>query len=135
MSAKGSKGGEEICDTRLARETEIAHMRELLYPGSISGNMVGLNWFSRLLLLFYKPRKDFKFSTQFISTTLVSALMILQVFMAVLSPMDVIRRVYIEKYKTHGDTSSANFVDVLFGGIEAGLVLSRVISLLMLSTS
>ena len=38
-----------------------------------------------------------------------------QVFMAVLSPMDVIRRVYIEKYKTHGDTSSANFVDVLFG--------------------
>ncbi|RMX52594.1 hypothetical protein pdam_00021330, partial [Pocillopora damicornis] len=48
-----------------------------------------------------------------------------QVFMAVLSPMDVIRRVYIEKYKTHGDTSSANFVDVLFGGIEAGLVLSR----------
>ena len=29
--------------------------------------------------------------------------------------MDVMRRVYIEKYKTHGDTSSANFVDVLFG--------------------
>ncbi|XP_066022922.1 stimulated by retinoic acid gene 6 protein-like isoform X5 [Pocillopora verrucosa] len=130
------KGGEEIRDTRLARETEIAHMRELLYPGSISGNMVGFNWFSTLLRLFYKPRKDFKFSTQFISTTLVSALMILQVFMAVLSPMDVIRRVYIEKYKTHGDTSSANFVDVLFvffaGGIEAGLVLSAVISLLML---
>ncbi|CAH3170276.1 unnamed protein product, partial [Pocillopora meandrina] len=47
-----------------------------------------------------------------------------QVFMAVLSLMDVMRRVYIEKYKTHGDTSSANFVDVLFGGIEAGLVLS-----------
>ncbi|XP_066022920.1 stimulated by retinoic acid gene 6 protein-like isoform X3 [Pocillopora verrucosa] len=132
----GRSGGEEIRDTRLARETEIAHMRELLYPGSISGNMVGFNWFSTLLRLFYKPRKDFKFSTQFISTTLVSALMILQVFMAVLSPMDVIRRVYIEKYKTHGDTSSANFVDVLFvffaGGIEAGLVLSAVISLLML---
>ncbi|XP_066022928.1 stimulated by retinoic acid gene 6 protein-like isoform X4 [Pocillopora verrucosa] len=126
------KGGEEICDTRLARETEIAHMRELLYPGSISGNMVGLNWFSTLLHCFYKPRKDFKFSTQFISTTLVSALMILQVFMAVLSLRDVMRRVYIEKYKTHGDTSSANFVDVLFGGIEAGLVLSAVISLLML---
>ena len=32
-----------------------------------------------------------------------------QVFMAVLSPVDVIRRVYVEKYKTHGDTSSANF--------------------------
>ncbi|CAH3160131.1 unnamed protein product [Pocillopora meandrina] len=126
------RGGEEIRDTRLARETEIAHMRELLYPGSISGNMVGLNWFSTLLHCFYKPRKDFKFSTQFISTTLVSALMILQVFMAVLSLMDVMRRVYIEKYKTHGDTSSANFVDVLFGGIEAGLVLSAVISLLML---
>ncbi|CAH3160159.1 unnamed protein product [Pocillopora meandrina] len=126
------RGGEEIRDTRLARETEIAHMRELLYPGSISGNMVGLNWFSTLLRCFYKPRKDFKFSTQFISTTLVSALMILQVFMAVLSLMDVMRRVYIEKYKTHGDTSSANFVDVLFGGIEAGLVLSAVISLLML---
>ncbi|XP_066022927.1 stimulated by retinoic acid gene 6 protein-like isoform X3 [Pocillopora verrucosa] len=126
------RGGEEICDTRLARETEIAHMRELLYPGSISGNMVGLNWFSTLLHCFYKPRKDFKFSTQFISTTLVSALMILQVFMAVLSLRDVMRRVYIEKYKTHGDTSSANFVDVLFGGIEAGLVLSAVISLLML---
>ena len=36
-----------------------------------------------------------------------------QVFMAVL--MDVIRREYIETYKTHGDTSSANFVNVLYG--------------------
>ena len=38
-----------------------------------------------------------------------------QVFMAVLSLMDVIRRVYIEKYKTPGDTNSANSVDVLYG--------------------
>ena len=38
-----------------------------------------------------------------------------QVFMAVLSLMDVIRRECIEKYKTHGDTSSANFVNVLYG--------------------
>ena len=38
-----------------------------------------------------------------------------QVFMAVLSLMDVIRREYIEKYKTHGDTSSVNFVNVLYG--------------------
>ena len=38
-----------------------------------------------------------------------------QVLMAVLSLMDVIRREYIEKYKTHGDTSSANFVNVLYG--------------------
>ena len=37
-----------------------------------------------------------------------------QVFMAVLSLMDVIRRVYIEKYKTHGDTNSANSVDVYY---------------------
>ena len=35
-----------------------------------------------------------------------------QVFMAVISFMNVIRRVYIEKYKTHGDNSSANSVDV-----------------------
>ena len=38
-----------------------------------------------------------------------------QVFMAVISLMDVIRRIYIEKYKTHGDTSSANSVDVHHG--------------------
>ena len=38
-----------------------------------------------------------------------------QVFTAVLSLMDVIRRVYIEKYKARGDTSPANFVDVLYG--------------------
>ena len=38
-----------------------------------------------------------------------------QIFMAVLSLMDVIRRVYIEKYKTRGDTSSASSVDVLYG--------------------
>ena len=38
-----------------------------------------------------------------------------QVFMAVLSLMDVIRRVYIEKYKTRGDTSSASSVGVLYG--------------------
>ena len=37
-----------------------------------------------------------------------------QVFMAVLSLMDVIRRVYIEKYKTHGDTNSANSIDVYY---------------------
>ena len=38
-----------------------------------------------------------------------------QVFMALLSLMDVIRRVYIEIYKTRGDTSSASSVDVHYG--------------------
>ena len=42
------QGGDEIRGTRLARETEIAHMTELLDPGSISlavkiDNLAGLD--------------------------------------------------------------------------------------------
>ncbi|XP_066030100.1 stimulated by retinoic acid gene 6 protein-like [Pocillopora verrucosa] len=127
-----SWGGEEIRNKRLAGEIEIAHMTELLNPGSISGNKVGLNWFSCLLRCFYKPRKDFKFSTQFISATLVSALTIFQVFMAVFSLMEELRGAYIEAYINIGDTSSADFKDVLYNGLEAGLVLSAFISLSVL---
>lgn len=127
-----TRSGEEICDTRLAREAEIAHMTELLSPGSIWEDTVERNWFSRQLRRLYTPRKDFKFSPQFISTMLVSALMIFQVFMAFFSFLDVKRRAYIQFYKNNGNTSLTSVYDVCFGLVEAGLGVSAIFSLLML---
>ncbi|XP_022805920.1 stimulated by retinoic acid gene 6 protein-like isoform X2 [Stylophora pistillata] len=131
-SSSTTRSGDEICVTRLAREAEIAHITELLNPGSIWEDTVERNWFSRQLRRFYKPRKDFKFSPQFISTTLVSALMIFQVFMALLSFLNVIRRVFIQFYKNNGNSSLGNVYDVFFGVIEAGVVVPAIFSLLML---
>ncbi|RMX56309.1 hypothetical protein pdam_00024681, partial [Pocillopora damicornis] len=54
------------------------------------------------------------------------------VFMAVFSLMEELRGAYIEAYINIGDTSSADFEDVLYSGLEAGLVLSAVISLSVL---
>ncbi|XP_022805930.1 stimulated by retinoic acid gene 6 protein-like [Stylophora pistillata] len=95
-------------------------------------NMIELNWYSRLLHCVYKSRKDFKFSTQFISTTLVSALTIFQICMMLLSVVDLFRKVFVQEFRDNGDTLWANRWDVFYGGIEAGLVLSAVISILML---
>ncbi|KAL9963252.1 hypothetical protein ACROYT_G032433 [Oculina patagonica] len=122
------RGGGEISDTRLAKEPEIAHIKELINPGSVS-DFEEMKWYPKLLYPIYKPRKDFVFSTQLISTMLVCGITVYQVLVTLLAFFDLLRRVYIQACAT--DTCK-NAVDVLLGGIEGGLVVSALVSVLLL---
>ncbi|XP_078382004.1 stimulated by retinoic acid gene 6 protein-like isoform X1 [Oculina patagonica] len=80
QSSTESTGGDS-CSSPLVKESDIIHVKWTLGQGPPLYPEEG-KWFLKLLYYFYKPRADFKFSTQLISTVFLAVIAIFEVFLS-----------------------------------------------------
>ncbi|KAM7428524.1 hypothetical protein ABFA07_020516 [Porites harrisoni] len=112
----------EMC---LVAEPVIKHVKQILTPG-LNRDVADAKWYIKLLHFIYKPREDFKFSTQLVSTLVVAAIIVFQIFVASLYVFDVVKKKYADL-----PVVKDLFFD-LFGMWQAALVLSAMISAILL---
>lgn len=73
------EGTQAVVYKPLAGEADVAHVKILLGQGANIDQEGSRQWYKRLQQFIYKPRPDFKFSTQLISTLVVTSILIFQV--------------------------------------------------------
>ncbi|KAM7426632.1 hypothetical protein ABFA07_022108 [Porites harrisoni] len=113
----------------IAGEPEIVHVRELFNPApSMSSEEV--KWYMKAIYFFYKPRTDFKFSTQFVSTLLVALIAVFQVSVACIFVLGSIKEDL--RFLCSNKDLCLEFLDVIFGGLRAAFIISILISVINL---
>ncbi|XP_073251824.1 stimulated by retinoic acid gene 6 protein-like [Porites lutea] len=115
----------ETSKTCLAAGPVVKHVKQILNP-RLNRNAANTKWYIKLLHYIYKPREDFKFSTQLVSTVVVAAITVFQLFVTELYVADVLKKDYPDP--------SVN-KDLLFDLLETwqgAFVLSAMISAIML---
>ncbi|CAH3020702.1 unnamed protein product [Porites evermanni] len=112
----------------IAGEPEIVHMRKLFNPVP-SMRLEDMKWYMKAIYFFYKPRTDFKFSTQFVSTLLVALIAVFQVSVAFIVSLDLSKKLL---RPLCSNDFCFEFLDVLVGSLQAAGIISALISVISL---
>lgn len=127
FNSLSNRAGEtnEAC---LIGKPELEHIRMLLNPG-LNRGAEPVKWYMRLLYCIYKPRPDFKFSTQLISTLVVCGIILFKVIVILLDIFDYLKKVLcsnddVNHYK--------DVVELIFGSLEGAFIVCSLISVLLL---
>ncbi|CAH3160802.1 unnamed protein product [Porites evermanni] len=121
----------ECSDTILIESPGVEHIKKLLYPGENSGaTHTNEKWYLRLIPFIYKPRADFKFSTQFISTLMVAAIVIFQLLVSFLGRFAVYKKTLTKNYC--GNDNCKDLFGVIFGSLQTAYIFSWFISAILL---
>ncbi|XP_015749737.1 PREDICTED: stimulated by retinoic acid gene 6 protein homolog isoform X2 [Acropora digitifera] len=119
-------------DSLLIGNTDIEHVRRLLNlehnktPPHVKG-------FMKLLHCIYQPRPDFKFSPQFVSTLIVTGIMLFQIAVNYFILSDWMRK-YVPSLcgRDKDPKSCENPVNTVIGFVDGAWVLCLLISILLL---
>lgn len=107
------------------------HVKQLLTLGSnTSRTMADEKWYKRLICKIYRPREDFKFSTQLISTLVVAGIIVFQVMLHYLSLFDYYEKEFVSSC-VHGPICRG-FVPLLFHALEGGVITAATVSILLM---
>jgi len=117
--------------TRLVGQSGIEHVKQLLNPG-LRVIVTEIKWFMKPIFFIYKPRTDFKFSTQFVSTLVVAAISVFQVFLAFLIAFRTLRERSVLQFCASLNEDCRGLIGVIFDSFLAAVVLSALISFLLL---
>ncbi|XP_073251693.1 stimulated by retinoic acid gene 6 protein-like [Porites lutea] len=112
----------------IAGDPEIVHVRKLLNPEPrvISEDV---KWYMKAIYFFYKPRPDFKFSTHFISTLLVTGIVVFEVLVICIGVLDILKNFLTSKCSSD---DCLELWDVVVGSLQAACIISALISAMML---
>lgn len=123
FSRERNKGTEGI-----AGEPEMVHVRKLFNPvPSMSSEEV--KWYMKAIYFFYKPRTDFKFSTQFVSTLLVAFIAVFEVTVACIGLLDLLKKI---SRPLCSNDFCLEFLGVFVGSLQAAGIISALISVINL---
>ncbi|CAH3020700.1 unnamed protein product, partial [Porites evermanni] len=112
----------------IAGEPEIVHVRKLFNPVS-SMSSEEVKWYMKAIYFFYKPRTDFKFSTQFVSTLLVTFIAVFEVTVACIGLLYLLKK---NSRPLCSNDFCLEFLDVVFGSLQAASIISALISVINL---
>ncbi|XP_073251009.1 stimulated by retinoic acid gene 6 protein-like isoform X1 [Porites lutea] len=122
-SREPNKGTEGI-----AGEPEIVHVRKL-FNSVPSMSSAEVKWYMKAIYFFYKPRTDFKFSTQFVSTLLVAFIAVFEVTVACIGFLDLLKKISRPLCK---NDFCLEFLGVFYGSLQAAGIISALISVISL---
>ncbi|KAL9963347.1 hypothetical protein ACROYT_G032544 [Oculina patagonica] len=121
------KGNQKMSSKPLAEESDIVHVKVLLGQGPKINHEVTRPWYTKLRHFIYKQRPDFKFSTQLISTMVVTSILIFQFLTMLLIDFESFKETFRAYGSTLGDLAA-----VLYSNLQGGFVISALISFAML---
>ncbi|RMX60208.1 hypothetical protein pdam_00024209 [Pocillopora damicornis] len=105
------------------------HVKQLLTLGS-NTTMANEKWYKRLICKIYRPREDFKFSTQLISTLVVAGIIVFQVMLNYISLFDYYEKEFVSSC-VHNPICRG-FVPLLFHALEGGVITAATVSILLM---
>ncbi|XP_073251010.1 stimulated by retinoic acid gene 6 protein-like isoform X2 [Porites lutea] len=112
----------------IAGEPEIVHVRKL-FNSVPSMSSAEVKWYMKAIYFFYKPRTDFKFSTQFVSTLLVAFIAVFEVTVACIGFLDLLKKISRPLCK---NDFCLEFLGVFYGSLQAAGIISALISVISL---
>jgi len=113
----------------LIEKQGIIHVEQLLNP-ALTSSVAEEKWYTRLIYRIYRPRGDFKFSAQLISTLVVAAIIVFQSLIDVVAELEYLKRTYL--ILCDNDSFCDTVVRLGLGSLQGGYIVAAFFSILIL---
>ncbi|CAH3146311.1 unnamed protein product [Porites lobata] len=119
----------EVDDTSLIKEPGIRYVRQLFNRMPLLRPAVEYEkWYMRLIHFIYRSRADFKFSTQFISTVVVAAIVIFQLSVSIFAALGTSKK----SIRTIQDETIRTIYGIVLDSLQGGFAVSALVTALLL---